>query len=232
MNPAPPEPSGKAGRPYQSPRRAQAAADTRATILATAMRLFLQHGYGSVTVHDIARDAAVAVPTVYASTGGKAAILATLIDTAQRDPIVEATLSAVRDCRTAHEVIRVLAHGVRADNERYHDMVQVMVAAATLDQTATATLVESDRRYRQDLAQAAHRLQDLRALGPGMTLDRATDILWFYLGHQAWHLLVADRHWSWDDAEAWLGEQASTALLNPEPSAVVRPQPLGEPGGS
>lgn len=232
MNPAPPEPSGKAGRPYQSPRRAQAAADTRATILATAMRLFLEHGYGSVTVHDIARDAAVAVPTVYASTGGKAAILATLIDTAQRDPIVEATLSAVRDCRTAHEVIRVLAHGVRADNERYHDMVQVMVAAATLDQTATATLVESDRRYRQDLAQAAHRLQDLRALGPGMTLDRATDILWFYLGHQAWHLLVADRHWSWDDAEAWLGEQASTALLNPEPSAVVRPQPPGEPGGS
>jgi hypothetical protein len=109
----------------------------------------------------------------------------------------------------------VLAHGVRVDNERYHDMVQVMVAAATLDETATATLVESDRRYRQGLAQAAHRLQDLHALRPGMTLDRATDILWFYLGHQAWHLLVADRQWSWDDAEAWLGEQASTALLDP-----------------
>jgi len=215
MNPAPPAPSGKAGRPYQSPRRAQAAAETRATILATAMRLFLEHGYGGVTVSDIAREASIAVPTVYASTGGKSAILATLIDTAQRDPIVEATLSAVRDRRTPHDVIRVLAHGVRVDNECYHDMVQVMVAAATLDETATATLVESDRRYRQHLAQAAHRLQDLHALRPGMTLDRATDILWFYLGHQAWHLLVADRQWSWDDAEAWLGEQASTALLDP-----------------
>jgi hypothetical protein len=126
----------------------------------------------------------------------------------------------------------VLAHGVRVDNERYHDMVQVMVAAATLDQTATATLVESDRRYRQALTQAAHRLQDLHALSPDMTLDRATDILWFYLGHQVWHLLVADRQWSWDDAEAWLGEQASMALLEPEPSAVVRPQPPGEAGGS
>jgi AcrR family transcriptional regulator len=230
MNPA--APSGKSARPYQSPRRARAAADTRATILATAMRLFLERGYGGVTVSDIARDADVAVPTVYASTGGKSAILATLIDRAQRDPIVEQTLSAIRDCRTAHEVIRVLAHGVRVDNERYHDMVQVMVAAATLDETATANLVESDRRYRQALAQAAHRLQNLHALSPDMTLDRATDILWFYLGHQAWHLLVADRQWSWDDAEAWLGEQASTALLEPEPSAVVRPQPPREAGGS
>ena len=31
---------------YQSSRRARAAADTRATILATAMRLFLERGYG------------------------------------------------------------------------------------------------------------------------------------------------------------------------------------------
>jgi AcrR family transcriptional regulator len=210
-------PSGKAGRPYQSPRRARAAADTRATILATAMRLFLEHGYGSVTVHDIAQQAAIAVPTVYASTGGKAAILATLIDTAQRDPIVEATLSAIRDSPTPHDVIRVLAHGVRVDNQRYHDIIQVMVAAATLDETATATLAESDRRYRQALARAANRLQDLHALRPGLTLDRGTDILWFYLGHQAWHLLVADQQWSWDDAEVWLGEQAATALLDPEP---------------
>jgi AcrR family transcriptional regulator len=230
MNPA--APSGKPARSYQSPRRAQAAADTRATILATAMRLFLERGYGGVTVGDIARDAAIAVPTVYASTGGKAAILATLIDQAERDPIVEQTLAAIRETRDSHEVVRITAHGTRVDNQRYHDIIQVMVAAATLDQTATATLVESDRRYRQALAQTAHRLQDLHALKPGLTLDQATAILWFYLGHQAWHLLVADRQWSWDDAEAWLGEQASTALLEPQPSAVVRPQPPREAGGS
>jgi AcrR family transcriptional regulator len=179
------------------------------------MRLFLEYGYGAVTVSDVAREAAVAVPTVYASTGGKSAILATLIDQAQRDPIVEQTLTAIRESRTPLEVIRVTAHGVRVDNQRYHDMIQVMVAAATLDETASATLVESDRRYRQALAQTAHRLQDLHALKPGMPLDRATDILWFYFGHHAWHLWVADRNWSWDDAEQWLGEQASTALLDP-----------------
>src|SRR5918996_1487133 len=122
---------------------------TRATILATAMRLFLEHGYGRVTIADIAREAPTAVPTVYASTGGKSAILATLIDQAMRDPIVEATFAAIRESRTPHDAIRALAHGVRVDNQRYHDMIQVMVAAATLDETATATLVESDRRYQQ-----------------------------------------------------------------------------------
>jgi len=30
-----------------------------------------------------------------------------------------------------------------------------------------------------------------------------------------WRLLVADRQWSWDDAEHWLGEQLSTALPGP-----------------
>jgi AcrR family transcriptional regulator len=209
------EPSGRAQRPYRSPRRAQAAADTRAAILATAMRLFLERGYGRVTVGDIAREASTAVPTVYASTGGKSAILATLIDEAMRDPIVDATFAAIRESRTPHEVIRVTAHGVRMDNERYHDMIQVMVAAATIDETATATLVRSDRIYRESLAKAADRLQELHALKPGIDVRRATDILWFFLGHRAWHLFVVERRWSWDDAERWLGEQASTALLDP-----------------
>jgi AcrR family transcriptional regulator len=215
MDPA--APAGNAGRPYQSPRRARAAAETRATILAAAMRLFLERGYGRVTIADIARAAATAVPTVYASTGGKSAILATLIDQAERDPVVEATFAAIRDSRTPREAIRATAHGVRVDNERYHDLIRVMVTAATLDDTATATLVESDRRYRRALARTADRLRELGALKPGMTLDRATDILWFHLGHQAWHLLVADRGWSWDDAESWLAEQISTALLDPAP---------------
>jgi AcrR family transcriptional regulator len=209
-------PPGPSSRPYQSVRRAQAAADTHATILAPALRLFLEHGYGKVTVSDIAREAAIAVPTVYASTGGKSAILATLIDEAMRDPVVDETLAAVRQCRTPREVIALTAHGIRADNERYYDVIQVMKTAAAIDETATGILVRSDRGYRQALAHAARRLGDMRALRPAMTLARATDILWFYFGHQAWHLLVSDRQWSWDEAEQWLGEQASTALLDPE----------------
>ena len=151
MQPEVRKPSGKAARPYHSARRAQAAADTRATILATAMRLFLEHGYGKVTVADIASDASLAVPTVYASVGGKSAVLATLIDEAMRDPVVGETLSAIRKCGSPHDVIGVTAHGVRVDNERYHDIVQVMTTAAAIDDAATEILMRSDYGYRQAL---------------------------------------------------------------------------------
>ena len=202
-----------AGRPYQSVRRAQTASDTRTRILATAMRLFLENGYGKVTVGDIAREADVAVPTVYASTGGKSAILATLIDQARRDPVGDATLAAVGEARTPREVISVIAHGVRVDNERYHDVIQVMKTAATIDESATAILARSDRIYRETLAIVVQRLHEMSALQGHLTDQQAIDILWFYFGHEAWHTLVFERRWSWDDAERWLAEQAATALL-------------------
>jgi hypothetical protein len=37
--------------------------------------------------------------------------------------------------------------------------------------------------------------------------------MWFFLGHQSWHMLVAGRHWSRGVAEQWLTEQAAAALL-------------------
>jgi AcrR family transcriptional regulator len=203
----------KTARRYHSPRRAQAATETRAAILAAAKRLFVEQGYGKVTVNDIAAEAALAVPTVYACTGGKSAILSTIIDEAIRDPIVEETLSAIRQSSAAHDVIGVTAHGTRVDNERYHDIMQVMKTAATFDESATAILVESDRRYRRALSHIGRRLRDLDALKPGLTPKRTTDTLWFYFGREAWHSLVADRHWSWNDAEQWLSQQATSALL-------------------
>ena len=207
------ERSDRPGRPYQSVRRTQAAADTRATILSTAMRLFLEQGYGKVTVNDIANEACLAVPTVYASAGGKSAILSTLIGEALGDPVIDETLAAIRECDSPHDVIRVTAHGVRVDNDRYHDIVQVMKSAAAIDETAAAILLRSDDQYREDLAHAARRLQDMHALKPELNQQSAIDILWFYFGRDAWHLFVCDQQWTWDQAERWLSEQTSTALL-------------------
>ncbi|MFG1931370.1 TetR/AcrR family transcriptional regulator [Mycobacterium sp. NPDC048908] len=202
-------------RSYRSVRRAEAAGDTRARILAAAMRLFVEKGYGKVTVSDIAREAAVAVPTVYASAGGKTAILATIIDEAVHDPIVEKTLAAVRTAREPREVIDVVANGTRVDNERYHDIIEVNRTASVVDEIATEILENSNRAYRQALAVAVSRLREMGVLRDYLTDERATDVLWFYFGHQPWHALVAESGWTWDEAEDWLREQAAAALLQP-----------------
>ena len=161
---------------------------------------------------NIAREAGVAVPTVYASAGGKSAILAILIDEAIQDPVVDATLAAVRAHDHPRAVVSATAHGTRADNEYYHDIVQVMKAAAALDVSAADIITRSDDLYRQALAEVAHRLADIDGLGPDTTREQAVDILWFYFGREAWHILVVEQQWSWDRAERWLSDQAFTAL--------------------
>lgn len=212
MTPASKSTPARTTRPYQSALRAQGALDTRKKILHTAMRLFLERGYAKVTVGDIAATASLALPTVYASTGGKATILATLIDEAMADPIVDETLSAVRKSKSGEEVIKITAHGTRVDNERYHDIVEVMKYAAAVDSNATDILTGSDAGYREALGQIARRLRTLKVLSAGVTHTKATDILWFYFGHEAWHRLVTDRGWPWDEAEHWLFTQATAAL--------------------
>ncbi|WP_329375673.1 TetR/AcrR family transcriptional regulator [Streptomyces sp. NBC_01483] len=132
-----------------------------------------KRGYGKVTVSDIARESGTAVPTVYASTGGKAAILAHLIGEGMADPIVDETLAAVRASSDPRETVAAATHGVRIDNERYSALLQVLVTAAALDETAAETLTDANRVYREALAVVAGRLADLHALREGLTQGRA-----------------------------------------------------------
>ncbi|MEU4658956.1 TetR/AcrR family transcriptional regulator [Streptomyces sp. NPDC023723] len=212
MNPEDP-PAGPRRRPYHAPRRAESAAETRAAILAAATRLFLAQGYPSVTVAQIARAAGTAVPTVYASTGGKGAILTLLIQDGVRGSASEAALAAVRGTGVPRAVLAAAARGTRRDNERHHGLVRVMVSAAHADPHAAAALARADEAYRTALAAVTRRLRELDALRPGLAAERATDILWFHLGHASWHQLVVERGWSWDSAEDWLTEQLAAALL-------------------
>ena len=211
-------PDNKVARPYRSELRAKAAAQTRTTILATAMRLFLERGYAKVTVNDIAQQANLATPTVYASTGGKSAILSTLMSELQEgNPAIEEILVAIRRCRSGQEVIAVTAHGTRVTNDRYHDILQMMVAAAAVDDAAAEIRTRSDQRYRAALSDAVRRLKSLRALKKGLTEKQAVDVLWFLFGYQTWHVFVYDQHWSWDEAESFLTAQATTALTATSP---------------
>jgi AcrR family transcriptional regulator len=177
------------------------------------MRLFLEYGFGKVTVVEIAKEAAVALPTLYANIGSKATILSTLIDEAITDPIVDETFSAILDSASAREVIDAAAHGTRIFNERSQDIMAVMKAAAAIDGTAGDMLLRTAEVYQRRLSRVARTLR--KHHDTGLTTKEASDVLWFYLGPDAWHVLVAQRHWGWTKAERWLAAQAFAALANP-----------------
>lgn len=71
-----------ARRPYDSLRRAAQARETRADIAHAARRLFLAQGWAATTVREVAREAGVSVPTVYATYGNKAGLTRALADAA------------------------------------------------------------------------------------------------------------------------------------------------------
>lgn len=72
--------SGKPSRSYESPTRRAQAEETRRAISAAARRLFLDRGWAGTRVRDVAAEAGVSEPTVYAVYGNKAGLAMALLD--------------------------------------------------------------------------------------------------------------------------------------------------------
>jgi AcrR family transcriptional regulator len=198
---------------YHSPRRADAAADTRRAIIGAARDLFTAHGYTAVTVSQIAKAAQVAVQTVYSSAGGKAAILAEILAPAVHDRRVTATLKAAVAATDPREIVDITASGTRATHERHWDVLFGLLHNGLGEASGVEVIKEAYGEYLNALAVVADRLVKLDALRPELDGASALDILWFYLGQRSWFLLVGERGWDFGRAERWLAASAKEALL-------------------
>src|SRR5262245_26175149 len=69
-------------RNYDASRRQDDARARRRRVVEVAHDLFLERGYGSVTIQEIAREAGVSAQMIYASFGSKAGILSEAVDQA------------------------------------------------------------------------------------------------------------------------------------------------------
>src|SRR5689334_23283087 len=69
-------------RQYTSLLRTAQADETRQKIAFAAQRLFVERGWGQTTVREVAREAGVSAPTVYATYGNKKGLAVALMDAA------------------------------------------------------------------------------------------------------------------------------------------------------
>jgi AcrR family transcriptional regulator len=199
---------------YHSLRREDAAAATREAILHHARELFLKRGYAGATVPEIARAARVATQTVYASTGGKAAMFAELLKPAINDPAAAEAMTAARQADDPRRVMALCATGARRGQERYWDIVYGLMRRPPEDALARQAVDNVTAKCLEALTVIAQRLLDLGALKPGTGLAQAVDTLWFYFGPNSWCSLVGEREWTFDRAEQWLLQAASRDLLS------------------
>ena len=208
-----------ATRTYRSPRREQAASDTRTAILDAAERLFADQGYANTTVNQVAAEAAVAPNTVYTSVGGKPQLVVALAERAAASPQIASGLAEIDALTDGGDIIRLLAAGTTVTRRNQQRAIAVMLDNVTADAVIAQTAERIATLLRQRLHRIAARLNEIRALPDGMTTARATAILWFYFSFTAWRELRA-LGWTWKETEQWLAGQAINALVRTAGPAV------------
>jgi AcrR family transcriptional regulator len=194
-------------------RRAEYAEATRQAIISAARGLFAKQGYVATKVDEIAAAARVAPATVYAVTGGKQGLLHILVDEWTEAPEVAEAYRDIAAHDDAEAIITTVASLTRRMRGDWGDVMRIVLSTAPLDPTASEGLQEATRRYRAGLHAAALRLCELDALKAGVTVEDATDLLWFFFGYASFFTLTEDNGWSPERTEEWLRGAAISSLL-------------------
>lgn len=201
-------------RPYKSPRRSQSAQDTRRHILLSARTLFLERGYGGATIEAIARAAAVAPQTVYATFGSKRAILFALLD----QMAVDAEFARFQDAlaASAGDPQRQLREQI-AFNARFYaaglDLIDIARTVSGTEPDLGAMWREGEARRHRAQAPLVAGWADAGVLASGLDVREAADILWTLTGPDVFRLLVVEQNWEQGRFEDWLAHTLERALF-------------------
>ncbi|HWI21109.1 MAG TPA: TetR/AcrR family transcriptional regulator [Baekduia sp.] len=212
-------------RSYNSPHRREQAATTRRSVLAAAGRQFEASGYAATTVAAIAADAGVSVKTVYLAFETKAGVLRALWNERLRgdsDDIPVADRDWYRAVLEEPDPARKLllnARNSRAGKIRLGNVLEVVRSGADVDPEIAALWARIQSEFHANQRAIVEGIAAKNALAPGLTVDRATDILWTLNHPTVWLLLSRERGWTAEEYEEWFGDTACTLLLGSRPGA-------------
>ena len=183
--------------------------DAPQAILTAAASLFRTKGYLATSIDDIAAEAGVARPTVFAAVGPKPTMLKLVVDhatTGDDAPIPVAERPWSREALDADDPatsLRLHARNSRLICERVADLLWAVESAAAVDADAAALWADlqeqrraSMRRYVRRLARKTELREDVRTI---------TETMWAMI--PALYLrLVRDAGWPPAQFETWLGD--------------------------
>src|SRR5512144_1971526 len=221
----------QARRKYDSPVRRAQAASTRARIVEAASRQFVEHGYAGATIPAIAAEAGVAVETVYRSAQGKAGLLAEAVRAAvaggaQRAQVPVPERPAIRRIIDEPDPVRKLELYAATQPgiwSRVGPPLRVLDAAASSDPSLVGLREQISAERRHGLRTGLGRLLEQRGvLRPGLTADRAGDIVYAVCSQANYAALVDDCGWTDPEYQAWVTETLVSALLTPDPQTDRR----------
>ncbi|HEY7008831.1 MAG TPA: helix-turn-helix domain-containing protein [Jatrophihabitantaceae bacterium] len=197
--------NGGTRRRYESPRRAEQAAQTRAAVLDTARTLFSERGWAATGMRDVAGGAAVAVETVYSIFGSKTNLLLAALDVGVVGddlpiPLSDRAEFAALGRGNRAERARAAARLVRGINERVRGTQQALREAAAGDAELSKRLRAADERRRGNIESGA------RLVAGRRVSNTERDGLWAVVSVDVYELLVGRSGWSGARYERWLAD--------------------------
>jgi len=200
-------------RTYDSSRRKARAEQSRQRILEAARRLFSTHGFEGVTIRQLASEAGVASPTIYAAYRSKSGILKALLREALYGSRYEALVKKAMASADARERIRMAASIARAVHDGEKAETALIRGAATLSRELKRIERSGERQRFERQRPTIALLFEQRRSARGLEMDRARDIMWALTSRDFYRMLVIERGWSSDAYEEWLGELLVRALV-------------------
>lgn len=178
-------------RSYNSARRAQQAAQTRADVVAAAIRLFTEQGWAGTTLAAIADDAEVSVETIRNGFGSKKGLLRVAFDAAVAGDTEDVPLAERPEFLAlgTGDLADRLGRGIDivvGTQERSAGVWQALVEAASSDEEVDGWRRELDANRRMDIVRGTTALL-------GHELDeQAVTLLWVFWGPETYRKLVLD----------------------------------------
>jgi len=191
------------------PSRRERARATRLRITRAAYALFCRQGYAGTTMADIAAAAGVAVQTVYFTFHTKGEVLSSTYDLAvmgEGDPAPPQEqpwyVRAVGEPNVA-EAVQSVVEGAGEIERRVAPLDLAARAAAAGDPDTARVWDRHEKMRAEGYREIIDFLLGKSELRPGMTPERATDLLLLFVGPAVYRSLVMDRAWTHREWVDW-----------------------------
>ncbi|MDI9950075.1 TetR/AcrR family transcriptional regulator [Rhodococcus sp. IEGM 1305] len=204
-----------AKRSYSSPLRAESARRTRLLVRDAAARLFVDRGYVSTTVRNVAEAAGVSTRTVFtAFPGGKAELFHEALHTAIDGDTAATHTPAPRDGDPVERILDQMVGFSTDVLERAGTLMTTSIESSGADDDMRRFADEGARASAENAMTLAEGLAAHELLRPEISVQRAADVLFTVVSPQVYSMLRRQCGWDVVEYRNWVKATIRASLLH------------------